>query len=78
MVGGAFVRQVMWEGIVTDPAIGWTAQSVDHEPLRFVCLRSEGASECVGLAAQAHHLRAHLGQHCGLRKPLSVDVMVSV
>jgi hypothetical protein len=54
VVGGAVVRQVMWEGVVTDPAIGCTVQSVDHEPLRFVYPRSQGASEGVGLAAQAH------------------------
>jgi hypothetical protein len=31
--------------------LGWIAESVDLEPLRFVHLRPQGASECVGLAS---------------------------
>jgi glycosyltransferase involved in cell wall biosynthesis len=43
---GGFVRQVMWDGIDCHRArmLGWVAESVDLEPLRFVHLRPQGAS----------------------------------
>jgi hypothetical protein len=43
---GGFVRQVMWDGIDCHRArmLGWIAESVDVEPLRFVHLRPQGAS----------------------------------
>ena len=43
---GGFVRQVMWDGIDCHRArmLGWIAESVDNEPLRFVHLRPQGAS----------------------------------
>ncbi|HEY7298225.1 MAG TPA: WecB/TagA/CpsF family glycosyltransferase [Xanthobacteraceae bacterium] len=43
---GGFVRQVMWDGIDCHRArmLGWIAESVDSEPLRFVHLRPQGAS----------------------------------
>jgi glycosyltransferase involved in cell wall biosynthesis len=43
---GGFVRQVMWDGIDCHRArmLGWIAESVDLEPLRFVHLRPQGAS----------------------------------
>jgi hypothetical protein len=44
---GGFVRQVMWDGIDCHRArmLGWIAESVDHEPLRFIHLRPQGASQ---------------------------------
>jgi poly-beta-1,6-N-acetyl-D-glucosamine synthase len=44
---GGFVRQVMWDGIDCHRArmLGWIAESVDLEPLRFVHLRPMGASQ---------------------------------
>jgi poly-beta-1,6-N-acetyl-D-glucosamine synthase len=44
---GGFVRQVMWDGIDCHRArmLGWLAESVDEEPLRFVHLRPMGASQ---------------------------------
>jgi poly-beta-1,6-N-acetyl-D-glucosamine synthase len=44
---GGFVRQVIWDGIDCHRArmLGWIAESVDLEPLRFVHLRPVGASQ---------------------------------
>ena len=44
---GGFVRQVMWDGIDCHRCrmLGWIAESVDSEPLRFVHLRPQGASQ---------------------------------
>lgn len=44
---GGFVRQVMWDGIDCHRArmIGWIAESVADEALRFVHLRPMGASQ---------------------------------
>ena len=44
---GGFVRQVMWDGIDCHRArmLGWIAESVDDEPLRFIHLRPQGASQ---------------------------------
>jgi exopolysaccharide biosynthesis WecB/TagA/CpsF family protein len=44
---GGFVRQVMWDGIDCHRArmLGWIAESVDRQPIRFVHLRPQGASE---------------------------------
>ncbi|UFZ04786.1 glycosyltransferase [Bradyrhizobium ontarionense] len=43
---GGFVRQVMWDGIDCHRCrmLGWIAESVDTEALRFVHLRPQGAS----------------------------------
>jgi len=43
---GGFVSQVMWDGIDCHRArmLGWIAESVDREPLRFIHLRPQGAS----------------------------------
>jgi poly-beta-1,6-N-acetyl-D-glucosamine synthase len=43
---GGFVRQVMWDGIDCHRArmLGWIAESVDLEQLRFIHLRPQGAS----------------------------------
>ncbi len=44
---GGFVRQVMWDGIDCHRArlLGWIAESVDSEPLRFIHLRPMGTSQ---------------------------------
>jgi hypothetical protein len=44
---GGFVRQVMWDGIDCHRArmLGWIAESVDLEQLRFIHLRPQGASQ---------------------------------
>ena len=44
---GGFVRQVMWDGIDCHRCrmLGWVAESVDEEPLRFVHLRPMGSSQ---------------------------------
>jgi len=43
---GGFVRQVMWDGIDCHRArmLGWIAESIELEPLRFVHLRPQGSS----------------------------------
>jgi poly-beta-1,6-N-acetyl-D-glucosamine synthase len=44
---GGFVRQVMWDGIDCHRCrlLGWLAESVDIEPLRFMHLRPMGSSQ---------------------------------
>jgi glycosyltransferase involved in cell wall biosynthesis len=44
---GGFVRQVMWDGIDCHRArmLGWIAESVDLEPIRFIHLRPMGTSQ---------------------------------
>jgi biofilm PGA synthesis N-glycosyltransferase PgaC len=44
---GGFVRQVMWDGIDCHRCrmLGWVAESVDTEPLRFIHLRPMGSSD---------------------------------
>ena len=44
---GGFVREVMWDGIDCHRArmLGWIAESVDLEPIRFIHLRPQGASQ---------------------------------
>ena len=44
---GGFVRQVMWDGIDCHRCrmLGWVAESVDIEPLRFIHLRPMGSSD---------------------------------
>jgi glycosyltransferase involved in cell wall biosynthesis len=66
---GGFVRQVMWDGIDCHRArmLGWIAESVDLEPIRFVHLRPQGASQkgiCTG------RLRAGFGQYFMGTSPL--------
>jgi hypothetical protein len=43
---GGFVREVMWDGIDCHRCrmLGWIAESVDTEALRFIHLRPQGAS----------------------------------
>ena len=44
---GGFVRQVMWDGIDCHRCrlLGWVAESVDDEPLRYLHLRPMGSSQ---------------------------------
>jgi glycosyltransferase involved in cell wall biosynthesis len=44
---GGFVREVMWDGIDCHRCrlLGWIAESVDHEELRFLHLRPMGSSQ---------------------------------
>jgi len=44
---GGFVRQVMWDGIDCHRCrmLGWVAESVDEQGLRFIHLRPMGSSE---------------------------------
>ena len=66
---GGFVRQVMWDGIDCHRArmLGWIAESVDHEPIRFVHLRPQGASQ---KGIWTGRLRAGFGQYFMGTSPL--------
>jgi biofilm PGA synthesis N-glycosyltransferase PgaC len=66
---GGFVRQVMWDGIDCHRArmLGWIAESIDHEPLRFVHLRPQGASQ---KGIWTGRLRAGFGQYFMGTSPL--------
>jgi hypothetical protein len=48
---GGFVRQVMWDGIDCHRArmLGWIAEAVDEDALRFLHLRPMGSSEGKGI-----------------------------
>ena len=66
---GGFVRQVMWDGIDCHRArmLGWIAESIDDEPLRFVHLRPQGASQ---KGIWTGRLRAGFGQYYMGTSPL--------
>jgi len=66
---GGFLRQVMWDGIDCHRArmLGWIAESVDLEPIRFVHLRPQGASE---KGIWTGRLRAGFGQYFMGTSPL--------
>jgi len=66
---GGFVRQVMWDGIDCHRArmLGWIAESVDDESLRFIHLRPQGASQKGILTGR---LRAGFGQYFMGASPL--------
>jgi glycosyltransferase involved in cell wall biosynthesis len=59
---GGFVRQVMWDGIDCHRArmLGWIAESVDDEPLRFIHLRPQGSSH---KSIWTGRVRAGFGQY---------------
>lgn len=59
---GGFVRQVMWDGIDCHRArmLGWIAESVHDEPLRFLHLRQQGGSQKNLFAGR---VRAGFGQY---------------
>lgn len=59
---GGFVRQVMWDGIDCHRArmLGWIAESLDDEPIRFVHLRPQGASQ---KGVWTGRIRAGFGQY---------------
>jgi glycosyltransferase involved in cell wall biosynthesis len=60
---GGFVREVMWDGIDCHRCrmLGWTAESVDEEPLRFLHLRPMGSSQKGGI--WAGRVRTGYGQY---------------
>ena len=66
---GGFVRQVMWDGIDCHRArlLGWIAESVDREPIRFTHLRPQGASQ---QNIWTGRLRAGFGQYFMGTSPL--------
>ena len=66
---GGFVRQVMWDGIDCHRArmLGWIAESVDREPIRFVHLRPQGASQ---KGIWTGRVRAGFGQYFMGTSPL--------
>ena len=66
---GGFVRQVMWDGIDCHRArmLGWIAESVDLEAIRFVHLRPQGASQ---KGIWTGRLRAGFGQYFMGTSPL--------
>ena len=66
---GGFVRQVLWDGIDCHRArmLGWIAESVDLEPIRFVHLRPQGASH---KGIWTGRLRAGFGQYFMGTSPL--------
>jgi glycosyltransferase involved in cell wall biosynthesis len=66
---GGFEREVMWDGIDCHRCrmLGWIAESVDIEPLRFIHLRPQGASH-VGI--WTGRLRKGFGQYFMGTSPL--------
>ena len=66
---GGFVRQVMWDGIDCHRArmLGWIAESVDLEELRFLHLRPQGASQ---KGIWTGRVRAGFGQYFMGTSPL--------
>jgi glycosyltransferase involved in cell wall biosynthesis len=66
---GGFVRQVMWDGIDCHRArmLGWIAESVDVELMRFIHLRPQGASH---KGIWTGRLRAGFGQYFMGTSPL--------
>jgi poly-beta-1,6-N-acetyl-D-glucosamine synthase len=66
---GGFVRQVMWDGIDCHRArmLGWIAESVDLEAIRFLHLRAQGASQN---GIWTGRLRAGFGQYFMGTSPL--------
>ena len=66
---GGFVRQVMWDGIDCHRCrmLGWIAESCDVEPIRFVHLRPQGASQ---KGIWTGRVRAGFGQYFMGTSPL--------
>ena len=66
---GGFVRQVMWDGIDCHRArmLGWIAESVDLDSIRFIHLRPQGASQ---KSIWTGRLRAGFGQYFMGTSPL--------
>ena len=63
---GGFVRQVMWDGIDCHRGrmLGWIAESVDHEAIRFIHLRPMGTShKGIWTGRHAARVRAVLHGH---------------
>ena len=72
---GGFVRQVMWDGIDCHRArmLGWIAESIDLEPIRFVHLRPQGASQ---KGVWTGRLRVGFGQYFMGTSPLYYLVVI--
>jgi len=66
---GGFVRQVMWDGIDCHRCrmLGWIAESRDLEPIRFIHLRPQGASQ---KGIWTGRVRAGFGQYFMGTSPL--------
>jgi biofilm PGA synthesis N-glycosyltransferase PgaC len=66
---GGFAREVMWDGIDCHTArqLGWLAESVDEEALRFVHLRPQGTSH---KSIWRGRVRAGFGQYYMGTSPL--------
>lgn len=66
---GGFVRQVMWDGIDCHRArmLGWIAEGLDYEALRFIHLRPQGASD---KGIWTGRMRAGFGQYFMGTSPL--------
>ena len=66
---GGFVHQVMWDGIDCHRArmLGWIAESVDLESIRFIHLRPQGSSQN---SIWTGRLRAGFGQYFMGTSPL--------
>lgn len=66
---GGFVPQVMWDGIDCHRArmLGWVAESVDLEPIRFIHLRPQGGSQ---KGIWTGRVRAGFGQYFMGTSPL--------
>ena len=67
---GGFVRQVMWDGIDCHRArmLGWIAEAVNDEELRFLHLRPMGSSQGKGI--WAGRVRTGFGQYFMGSSPL--------
>lgn len=66
---GGFVREVMWDGIDCHRCrmLGWIAESLNDEPLRFVHLRPQGSSQ---KSIWTGRVRAGFGQYFMGTSPL--------
>lgn len=72
---GGFVREVLWDGIDCHRArmLGWIAESVDIEPLRFLHLRPQGTSH---KGVWTGRLRVGFGQYFMGTSPLYILAVV--
>ena len=70
---GGFVREVMWDGIDCHRCrqLGWLAESVDQEALRFLHLRPQGSSQ---KGIWTGRVRAGFGQYFMGTSPLYMVV----
>jgi poly-beta-1,6-N-acetyl-D-glucosamine synthase len=73
---GGFVREVMWDGIDCHRCrqLGWLAESVDEEELRFLHLRPMGSSQ---LSLWTGRVRSGYGQYFLGTGPLYVTAVAA-